>query len=155
MTRRLLPTALAAGLLLSGGCARDEYAKLPVVPAEGRVLYQGKPTAGAEVTLLPVGDDSPDAIKPRGRVNAEGVYKLSTYPTADGRPDGAPPGEYLVAVRWPSKSGRADDGDEGGGPPGPPGLRGDRLKERYSHPKKSGIVVRVEPGKPIETINLK
>lgn len=155
MRRRATLAALTAGLTWLSGCGQPEYVQLPVVPAEGVVLFQGKPPAGADVTFLPLNDNSPDAVKPRGKVAADGSYRLATYPTADGKPDGAPPGEYRVAIRWPTRPARLTDGDEGGGPPGAPGLQGDRLRDRYSRPDKSGLTARVEAGKPIETIRLK
>jgi hypothetical protein len=135
-------TAFALALTVAG-CAA-QAARLPTAPAEGKVLYKGKPADGAQVVLVPVGDDSPDAVKPRGTADRNGVFKLTTYPGADGKADGAPAGEYLVSVRWTKRQREsAADADEGG-PPGPPSLQGDRLKERYSNPKNSGLKVTID-----------
>ena len=154
MKRLLLAAAVAAA---AAGCQRgDEFERLETVPAEGKVLYKGRPPVGAEVTLVPVGNDSPDAVKPRGKVGEDGVVRLATYPSADGKADGAPPGEYQVGVRWATrKRASAEDPDEGG-PPGPPGgVQPDRLGERYSNPRTSGLVVTVAAGRPLDPIVLK
>jgi hypothetical protein len=149
--RSLWLVGLAAA---AAGCGGGP-AKVPTVAAEGKVLYRGRPAAGAQVVLVPVGDDSPDAIKPRGTTDANGVFRLKTYPSADGKPDGAPPGEYRVSLRWTARAKRsAADADEGG-PPGPPSLQQDRFGERYSNPRTSGLTVKVEPGKPLPPIELK
>lgn len=154
MSHRTVLLALAVGVLAVAGCG-EKYPRLAVVPAEGKLLYKGKPAVGAQVILTPVNDDSPDAVRPRGRVGKDGVYKLSTYPQPNGEPDGAPPGEYRVSIRWTSPPQSTNDPDEPG-PPGPPGgPQRDRLGERYSNPKTSGLVVRVEAGKPIDPIVLK
>lgn len=136
------------------GCG-EKYPRRPVVQAEGKVLYKGKPAIGAQVLLVPEGDDSPDAVKPRGRVGPDGVYRLTTYPAPDGKPDGAPPGKYLVSLRWTSRPAIAADPDEPdpAGPPGGP--RRDFLRDKYSNPKTSGLTVQVEPNKPIAPIELK
>jgi hypothetical protein len=135
-------TAFALFLAAAGCAAKAE--RLPTAPAEGKVLYKGKPADGAQVVLVPVGDETADAIKPRGTADKNGVFKLTTYPSADGKPDGAPAGEYLVSVRWTKRQKEsAEDADEGG-PPGPPSLQGDRLKEKYSNPKTSGLKVTID-----------
>jgi hypothetical protein len=144
---------LFAFVLFASGCARTN-SKLPVVAAEGKVLFRGQPAVGAQIVLVPVNDDSPDGIKPRGRVGADGTYHLTTYTSADGKPDGAPVGEYRVSIRWtqaPAQTGDPDEPDR----PGPPGgVQRDYFGDRYSNPKTSGLTVRVEAGKPIDPINL-
>ena len=150
MRTRTTVAALAAAALAAAGCG-EKNKKLAVVPTEGRVLYKGKPAVGARVVLVPVADDSPTGVKPRGVVGKDGAFRLTTYDAADG----APPGEYRVSLRWPRPRASAADADEGG-PPGPPGgVQPDVFGERYSDPKKSGLTVRVEPGKPIDPILLK
>lgn len=149
--RLYLVPVLTLGFVLGPGCRKDEYPRVAVVPTELKVLHKGKPAAGARVVLVPVGDDSPDGIKPRGQVAEDGTVKIGTYALADG----APPGEYRVSVRWTARTAaKNDDGEDA--PPGPPGgVQPDRLGERYSNPKTSGLTVKVEPGKPLATIELK
>jgi len=125
------------------GCGKGEPPRVAVAPAEGKVVYKGKPAAGAVVTLLPAGNESADALKPRGTADKDGVFKLTTYPGADGKPDGAPAGEYLVSIRWTARpKGGAEDDDAPPGAGGSPG--GDRLKEKYSNPKTSGLKVKID-----------
>lgn len=149
--KRSLLLIVTLGSLISVGCQREKYPRVAVVPAEVRVLYRGKPAVGAQVVLVPVNDDSPDGIKPRGRAIDDGTVKFGTYAHSDG----APPGEYRVSIRWANQT-RSKDDDGEDAPPGPPGgVQPDRLRERYSDPKTSGLKVQVEPGKPIPSIELK
>ena len=65
--------------------------------------------------------------------DANGEYRLDSY----GFEDGAPAGEFKVAVVWPE--------------PPPPNFDGiyeakDRLRGRYASPQKSNLTARVEPG---------
>lgn len=145
---------LSSLVLLAVGCG-SPYPRLPVVPTEGKVLYRGKPAVGAQVILVPEGDDSADAVKPRGTVKADGTYVLATYPNPDGKPDGAPLGRYRVSVRWTHRPQTAFDPDEPGsaGPPGGP--RRDLLNERFSNPKTSGLVVEVDRSGKLTPIELK
>lgn len=82
----VLSTAILGGLLTGcGGTDRPQMA-----PVTGRVTYQGKPVAGADVSFM-----SP--ASPRvaaGRTNSEGQYKLSTFNTGDG----AVLGEHVVTI---------------------------------------------------------
>ena len=100
----------------------------PVYPVSGRVLYQGKPTAGAVVILHALGEPA-SAVRPRGRANAEGEFDLTTYQNGDG----APAGLYTVTVEWK----RADDHPEQGK---------DLLPSVYGDPKSSRLRVEVIEG---------
>jgi hypothetical protein len=64
-----------------------------VYPTEGSVYFQGKPAAGARVTLIPV-DKGRDRYFPTGKVGPDGSFKLTTYETDDG----APAGRYHVTI---------------------------------------------------------
>jgi len=131
-------------VLAATGCG-EKVERLPTVPVEGKVLYKGKPAAGAQVVLLPAGDGSPDAIKPTATVGADGTYRLTTYPSREGTPDGAPVGEYLVSIRWTTRPEKPKAEDDDDLPPGPPGgIQPDRLKEKYSNPKTSGLKVKID-----------
>ena len=68
------------------------YARKPTQPAQGKVLFDGQPVAGAQVVLLSLSKGpSADAV-----TGADGSFILSTY-TAN---DGAPAGEYAVTLVW-------------------------------------------------------
>lgn len=84
--------------LSASGCSRPS--RLELHPATGQVLQNGKPAAGARVTLHPVEsiiDEQAKALRPSGVADASGNYSLSTYVPEDG----APPGEWTVTVVWP------------------------------------------------------
>jgi hypothetical protein len=68
--------------------------QLPAYPVEGVVLYQGKPAAGARVTLFP---EKQGTLRyfPTGVVGEDGTFKLKTY---EGN-EGAPAGRYTVAIQ--------------------------------------------------------
>jgi hypothetical protein len=94
-----------------------------VVPVEGQVLINDKPQPGVHVSFFPT--DPAQQGKPHGVTDAEGKFRLETY-----RQDGAPPGEYEVAVFWPLPNPK--DEDDGQALP-------DRLGRRYADPKTSGL----------------
>jgi hypothetical protein len=102
---------LALGIFVSvgGGCAsgEPEEVRKPVHPVRGKVLYQGKPAKGAFVLFVPVNEppDTPDP-RPRAEVGEDGSFALGMYDAEDG----APAGEYKVAVTW--EGGVLPDGRE-------------------------------------------
>lgn len=129
----------AAALFLSacGGKSRK-----PTYPVTGKVVFGQTPAARATLVFHPVAGDEPDVPRPRATVNDDGTFKVTTYDTGDG----APEGEYRVTVEWWLHSGRRDDES-------PPS---NRLHPRYSQPTSSGIVARVEKGPTeLKTIELR
>jgi hypothetical protein len=82
----LLPLAL-----LAPGCGP---ARPQPHPVRGQVLVGDRPVARAQVTFHPVGDARPEAARPVGETGEEGRFRLTTSDLADG----APEGEYRVAV---------------------------------------------------------
>ena len=130
MTRRLFGTAkrLAPCLLLSvAACSAKPPARPPVYPVRGELLVNGKPAVGAVVSFHPVGNLTPDAVKPQATVETDGTFRPNTYDLRDG----APAGEYALTVYWPG----------GKGPIGP-----DRLKGRYGNPARPVLKVTVKAG---------
>lgn len=125
---------LLAGLAMSlAGCggARNPWDR--VYPAAGKVTLDGKPIAGAQVTLTPVDAQVPAKIRPTAVTQADGHFELGTLDTADG----APEGEYVVTVVWhPVEQTKAG------------AVRGDnKLPVRYARGETSGLKVQVEKGK--------
>jgi hypothetical protein len=104
---------LLAGILLVAilvGCGKTRFPdRKPVVPARGFVFFNGKPAAGAVVSLQPEGDAQQGALRANGRVGDNGEFSLTTYVTADG----APPGDYIVTVYWADPSKRPAEDKEG------------------------------------------
>ena len=86
----LLPTVLLSSCGPSG--------RQPVYPAQGRILYEGKPLPNAQLVLHPLADDKDHPVRPTGRAGEDGSFALTTYEAADG----APEGDYIVPVdlRW-------------------------------------------------------
>jgi hypothetical protein len=120
--------ALFALTLLNASCGGPPREK--VHPVGGKVLYNGQPAAGATVVFHPKKDD-PRALRPIGKVGADGTFTLTTY--AHG--DGAPAGDYAVVVIWPPAGARKKVGS------------GDRLGGRYGTPAASPLRARVDEGK--------
>ncbi len=91
--RRLLALGLGVGAALGGpGCGGS--GGLNLVPVVGQVTLDGRPLTGGQVVFHPDaarGNNSLD--EPRGPIDAQGRYELSTV----GR-KGVVPGWYKVAV---------------------------------------------------------
>jgi hypothetical protein len=121
--------AVMAGLVVScGGAARK-----PVYPVHGQVFVgKDQPASGALVVFHHLGDD--DLNKPRAYVEEDGSFSLTTY----AKGDGAPEGEYVVTIEWRPPSAN---------PFGSKKLEADKLKGRYSDPKKSSLRCRIEKTK--------
>jgi hypothetical protein len=121
---RIVCLALAAPLL---GCGEGQK---PVFPATGKVMFQGKPTPKAVVWLHPENSDgSPGEVRPRGVVNDDGSFSLSTYKTDDG----APAGRYRAVVFWYQNWAKPNgQGDE---------LGKNLLPPRYQDPMKSDLPI--------------
>jgi len=120
---------LAMVAFLLPGCGRGGAGLQPV---EGQVLFNGKPVEGAKVVLQPQGEIDPLASNPAGSTDADGKFKLSTYPTGDG----AKPGEYVACVMIP--------------PGAEARLAGSPLKklpDRYVSGDTSGLAVIVKEGR--------
>lgn len=139
-TRRVLLTATALLALGVASCGKDDGRK-PTFPVTGKVLLpNGKPAEHATVVFHPVGDSDPAAVRPRGKVGADGNFALTTY---DGN-DGAPAGEYRVTVELYLASARADEGPS------------NRLNPKYAKPESSGLSATVAAGPTVlKTIELK
>lgn len=128
------------------GCDDGRVARYPV---SGTVLVDGQPAAGAIVIFCPV-ETSPEAerLRPAGRTDATGKFKLTTIDPNDG----APAGKYKVMVQWPEG---AEAAAGAGGPSGLPaaavdrGGRGgprpaDRLQGKYYSLERTPLTATVE-----------
>jgi hypothetical protein len=112
------------------GCGENE-SRVPVYPVKGSISFLGQPLSGAFLSLHPKGA-ARNAPAPRASVKPDGSFELSTFEGSDG----APEGEYLVAVKWykPVKV----KGEIVSGP--------NALPAKFSNPKTSGIEVNVASG---------
>src|SRR5262245_60314852 len=137
-TRTLFMAGLTFVAIGLSSCSKGDGRK-PTFPVAGKVLLaDGKPAEHATVVLHPVGETGQDVPKPRGKVAADGSFKLTTY---DGN-DGAPAGEYRVTVELWLSTGKGDEGPSS------------RLPAKYSSPETSGLTAAVNTGptelKPIQ-----
>lgn len=121
--------ALAAAALFVTGCGDTGPERVQVFPAEGKVIWNGQPVAGALVVLHP---SAGNPISARAQTEKDGTFKLSTYDTGDG----VPPGEYTVTVEW-----RKLIQKDGEYKPGP-----NVLPNKFSQPTTSTLKVRIAEG---------
>ncbi len=117
----------ACALVVLAGCGAREEGP-PLFPVSGKVLFKGEPAAGAQVYFHPPGPADSKKLRPHGKADAKGVFRLSTRRSEDG----AAEGEYTVTIVWPV----APDTDDSP----------DRLKGRYQQAQYSRIRVRVKSG---------
>lgn len=132
-SERFFAWCLVSGLVVAmAGCGKGSD-RLPTHPASGTVLFGGRPAVGAIVILHPEGAAPDGMVKPRGKVGEDGIYRLTTYETGDGAPEGT----YVATLYWPAP-----------GPPGSPDLDDgpDRLGGRYLDPARPLARVRIAPG---------
>lgn len=124
---RVLALLTLAAVAACSSAPEKRPGQKPTVPVTGQVFVNDKPAAGAFVLFVPV-NEPPGSSDPRPRAECreDGTFAVSTY----GEEDGAPPGEYLVGVRW-LVNGRDDE---------------DRLNGRFADPTKSRIKVTVQSG---------
>jgi hypothetical protein len=134
-------TAVLGVTLLCSACDH-EPARKPTFPAQGKVLYKGKPISPATVTLIP--KDPSQKERPTATTREDGSFKLSTYTKSPA--DGAPAGDYQVTVSW-TPSVPAGNGEFEPGP--------NRLPKKYEKPESSGLNVKITEGpNQIQTFDL-
>jgi hypothetical protein len=87
----IVPYVLALAALV--GCSDG---RLKIYPVTGQVLYNGQPLKGVDIALHPVDPKNNVGYPPHATTDADGTFALTTYLKADG----APAGEYRVAVAF-------------------------------------------------------
>ncbi|MDB5385277.1 MAG: hypothetical protein JWM11_923 [Planctomycetaceae bacterium] len=141
-------TPLASGLTLAlltlaSGCGpsgAEPWKK--VYPAAGKVRFGGQAIEGAVLILFPKDKSVPANVRPTGTTELDGSFELGTYSVDDG----APAGEYDVAISW-----RPLIKGEGTATPGP-----NRLPEHYGKPETSQLTIKIdEDTSTLPTIELK
>lgn len=145
--RPLLGLLLAALTLVSAGCSN---AGRTYVPARGQLFVGDKPAEGALVVLVPAaGPDDPSA-RPSGVVGSDGSFALSTYdPETRKTHDGAPTGEYAVAITWYPQATVGSTGDR-------EAPKVDRLGGRYQDASRNSFRAKIDaPTTELEPIRLK
>jgi hypothetical protein len=112
------------------GCSRSG-AKL--YPVHGQVFYKDQPTEGAQVVLLPAGEENSQyrGARPAATVAADGSFEIETPPHGVG----APAGDYALLVTWfPPR-----DENPGGNPR-------NKLPGKYADPNRPVLKVTVQEG---------
>jgi hypothetical protein len=102
-----------------------------VYPVSGKVLFEGKPAAGAILKFYavdPADKKDEPALVPQAIANEDGAFRLTTYRSEDG----APAGKYTVSIFW---SKPAKGGDDYGKP---------LIPARYLNAETSGLTAVVE-----------
>jgi hypothetical protein len=102
-------------------CGTSHPERVALVPARGRVLFDGKPAAGVVLRFYPDPARS-DALTPVAQTKEDGTYDVTTYETGDG----GPPGRYKVALRWPVEESKVATA-----------AKPDRLNNRYGNAEKT------------------
>jgi hypothetical protein len=127
-----------AVMLLPAGCGgKAGSGEVVMHPVSGQVLYDGKPMAGVEVTLLPTDAPMVPTIprNPRAVTDAQGRFVIGTFTASDGAAEGG----YQILCHWP-KTAPGAEGDQEVDP-----SEDDRLLRWYD-PMNSKFSMRVKPG---------
>jgi hypothetical protein len=115
----------------------------------GRITLDGQPVEGLDVRFIPK-DKTNFKLEetPLGRTDKDGRFTLTTYYSGDG----APVGEYMVAVAYPDQP-PADEADETQAAIAAAKARKDaaksgksRFPSLYQVPQKSGLTATVPSG---------
>jgi hypothetical protein len=112
------------GLLVAAGCGKSDWGYL-----SGAVLLNGQPVGPGTITFERVDQQRSGAIATFGE---DGRYSV----VSAGRKDGAPTGEYRVAI-----IGGENFGEEGATP-----AKKSKIPARYSNPDTSKQTVTIESG---------
>lgn len=121
---------VAALLVPLAGCCDATPATYPVT---GSLTIRGRPAAGADLWFFESDGRAPGMSRPYATTGEDGRFVVSTY----GMNDGAPAGEYQVAVSW--------KGDLRGIPPDQRDAMPERLPPRFTDATTSGIRVQIKP----------
>jgi len=119
------------------GCGQDRNpSRKPTFPVTGIILVDGDvPDSPLRIECAPVSEMDPDLFSVSfGLSNPDGSFRISTYESGDGAPDG----EYVLTFAWTDTSPLLGET-----------TRPDKLKGRYADPGKSDIAFQVE-GQPVD-----
>lgn len=135
------PLTVAALLVLLAGCRDAPPATYPVT---GRLTIRGQPAAAADLRFFEIHGRAPGMARPYATTDEDGRFTVSTY----GIFDGAPAGEYQLAVSWKGPL-RGIPSDQRDAMP-------EMLPPRFADASTSGLRVQITSGEnALETIDLK
>jgi hypothetical protein len=134
---------VAAVLLVLGAVGGawnyEKWMRPRLYPVTGLVKFEGELVEGAKLTFHPVSSaavkgaataQQPVTLYAMARTGSDGKFTLSTFGSADG----APAGEYRVAIEWRKLVGSGEDQAIG------PNI----LPARYVDPETSGLKVTIQ-----------
>lgn len=133
--RMMLSSAFVVAVMVPvlAGCGKRHGDRGALYPAEGQIFLNKEPLAGALVVLYPQGLSDAKAVPSRAQTGPDGRFRVSTFGTADG----APEGEYTVTVvQYPLQQ------DGSGWVSGP-----NALPTKYASPKTTDLRVQIGDGK--------
>lgn len=108
--RALVILLVVSVAVLPAGCGKSDNGAVVVHAVTGKVLYEGKPVAGIEVTLIPT--DAPMVPKiprnPRGVTGPDGRFSIGTFSETDGAAEGG----YQIVCHWPKTAPGAEGSDD-------------------------------------------
>lgn len=129
---------LTVTLLSLSGCggAEEPFTK-ETFPVKGKITIDGNPPGSpVQVNCHPLGEIDKEHPTVSGcNTTEDGAFEISTYTSGDGMPEG----DYALTFAWQKFN---TFSRSFGGP--------DKLKKRYSNPKKSEITFSVKPGEPVD-----
>lgn len=132
------------------GCSGADVPMQKTVKVSGSVLLDGKLVEGLDIRFIPADKTNFKLDEtPLGRTDAAGKFTLTTYYNGDG----APPGDYLVAVSYPDQVPVSEEADETATAIAAAKAKKERAKDGkprfpqiYQVPQKSGLVATVAKG---------
>jgi hypothetical protein len=98
-------------LVLGAGCEKSD--RKPVFPVRGRLTVEGKPIKGVAIHFVPVNANDRASLMPVALTDADGRYVLMAYQGSEG----APAGEYIVALNFgdvKARDKKSENGEESG-----------------------------------------
>jgi len=133
--------------IVVSGCMENSSFKpiVPVFPASGKILYQGKPLAGIILIFHPA--DVNQKIKSQATTGEDGKFVATTFKTADG----APEGDYTITLTVSSNE--SDSAREDAAIERKSRKEGQvRFPPKYQNPATSSLKVKVTKNQPDQGI---
>ncbi len=128
--RRTFAFCAALSISLAGCGSSATGDRLPVFPATGRLVFDGRPVTGAYIVLHPkTAGEGRSIPRPHAVAAADGSFTLTSYESNDG----APAGDYAVTVELRKLA--QHGGDIAAGP--------NTLPSRYEKPDTTPVFVHI------------
>ena len=127
--------ATALGFVFLLGLTGCGDGKLKVYPVSGQILYNGEPLRGVDVAFHPTDPKNNTGYPPHATTDENGKFTLTTYL----KDDGAPAGEFQVAIAFAVEKVGGDEGSD-------QSVRlAFQVPEKYQRKETSGITATIKP----------